>query len=135
MTLSSAASAGVRPRVSGRRQQHRRRVSQLPPGVPLLVGNFPLDLGAQVQVADEGERVQGQRQQEQSQEDEAGAPTRPAFLAAHHAPIVREALRGGTAVACHCWTERVSRSCVPYLSIIKLVCRARAQAVHVRGDS
>lgn len=69
MTVSgaAAAAAGVQSRVAGR--ERRRRVSRVTPrqcqhGVPLLVDNFPFDLGAQVQVADEGDSVQRQRQQE-----------------------------------------------------------------------
>lgn len=67
MTLSAAAAAGVQSRVAGREQ--RRRVSQVTPrkcqhGVPLLVDNFPFDFGPQVQIADEGDSVQRQRQQE-----------------------------------------------------------------------
>lgn len=66
MTLSAAAADGVQSRVAGR-EQHR--VSQVTPrkcqhGVPLLVDNFPPDLGAQIPVADEGDSVQTQRQQE-----------------------------------------------------------------------
>lgn len=121
MTLSAAAAAGVQSRVAGR--QHHR-VSQVTPrkcqhGVPLLVDNFPSDLGPQIQIADEGDSVQTQRQQEKSQEDDTAAPT-PALLVArarscsgHH--FVQEILRGRT-IACHYRTERESDAL--YLDII-----------------
>lgn len=67
MTLSSAGAAGVQSRVAGR--EHLRRVSQVTPskcqhGVALLVDYFPFDFGPQIQIADEGDSVQAQRQQE-----------------------------------------------------------------------
>lgn len=67
MTLSAAADAGVRSRLPGR--EHRRRVGRVDARkcqhcIPLLVDNFPFDLGPQVQVADERDSVQRQRQQE-----------------------------------------------------------------------
>lgn len=64
MTLSAAA--GVQSRVAGwqRRQVSRVTTRKCQYGIPLLVDNFPSDLGAQVQIADEGDSVQKQRQQE-----------------------------------------------------------------------
>lgn len=61
----AAAAAGLQSRAAGR--QHR--VSQVTPrkcqhGVPLVVDDFSPDFGPEVQIADEGDSVQAQRQEE-----------------------------------------------------------------------
>lgn len=68
LSSAAAAAAGVQSDWVAERE-HLRRVSQVTPRqchhwVPLLVNNFPFDLGPKVQIADEGDSVKGQRQQE-----------------------------------------------------------------------
>lgn len=134
MYLSVLSAAGVLSLVSpGRKHTYRVTPGKGHHRLSSLMENlFPFDFGAQVQIADKGDCVQTQRQQEESQENHTAALT-SALLAARTGSrserhFVREINRGGT-IACHYRTERGSRA--PYLGIIS----ASADAFHLLGDS